>query len=434
MMTWSDVSIKKNLPPNTRDHKDSGKPFPTVMVLAGEPSGDVHAGDVIREMKALCPQLNVIGLGGPEMKKAGAKLFFPIDRLSVMGFVEVLCQFKQIQQAFRSFRQALVRYQPDLLVLVDYPGFNLRAAAHAKKYHRLPVLYYIAPKVWAWNKRRLFSMKKFVDHVALIFPFEVPLYNGHGPIWSVHDQTWPTTNNESNVVFYKSFHIKKARIPATYVGNPLMDHLPAVPVRPEESSRLTVGLLPGSRPGEVSRLLDTMLQAACLIRDKHPDCRFLISCADSISQQLMEEILSPYRNRIEYQMVYGRPVAIFEQSHLVIAASGTVTLEAALRQVPCVLVYKVSSLSYHIARRLVTVPYAGLANLIAGEPVMPELLQDQANARSIARTADEILMNLDGWTKKLTRIRTLLGDPGAAKRTAVLGLNMIKKLAGKFDK
>ncbi len=372
----------------------------TVMILAGEPSGDVHAADLIRQMKTQHPGIQIVAMGGPNMEQAGATLFFSIENLSAMGIVEVICQFRQIRQAFETFRRALVDHEPDLLILVDYPGFNLRAAAHAKTNHAIPVLYYIAPKVWAWNKGRLSSIAKFVDHVALIFPFEPPLY-------------------------------EKANIPASYVGNPLMDHLPAKQSPKKRDSRftngLTIGILPGSRPSEVNRLLDTILQAAVIITKTTPGCRFLISCASSISPQTVDKILLPHRYKIDCQVIHGNPSPIFDQADLVIAASGTVTLEAALHEIPCVLVYKMSGISYQIARRLVTAKYAGLANLIADAPVMPELLQKEANPQSIAECVHDMTAELDTWKEKLKPVKTILGRSGAAEKTASIALSMIKK-------
>jgi len=362
-----------------------------ILILAGEPSGDVHGADLICAMRQQDPALIFHGIGGPCMASAGARLFFSIDQLSAMGLLEVLRQFRPVKQAFDLFRHHLKTIRPALLILVDYPGFNLRAAAYAKTHTRTKTFYYIPPKVWAWNRSRLRQMKQTIDHAGLIFPFEEKIY-------------------------------KKAGIPATFVGNPLLDQYPfplgntfkpsADPACPK-----IIGLLPGSRKNEIHALLPPVLAAAEKIHRYHPHARFLVSAADSIPVEMIEA-----KTPDLFQVISGNPRQIFEQSDMLIAASGTITLEAALCAVPTLIVYKMSSVTFQVARALVKVKYAGLANIIMNKEVMPELLQDAATPENICATACCMLDHLDEYRQKLMPVRWLLGGPGAAARAAKTAL------------
>ncbi len=382
---------------------DTSKDGCHIMVLAGEPSGDVHGAALIQELFKNHDRIRVSGMGGPLMAAAGADLFYPIENLSAMGLTEVVLQFRYIKQAFDRFRARLRQDRPDILVLIDYPGFNLRAAGYAKTRHHIKVLYYITPKVWAWNQGRLKKIKAFVDHAALIFPFEQKLY-------------------------------KKAGIPATYVGNPLMDRIKPGLTGKRDSlggncsgKTLTIGLLPGSRKNEISRLLMPLLEAGRLIHEREQGVRFLVSCADSISPELVHGPVSDFNGQNLFQVVQGHPESIFQRADLVIAASGTVTLEAALYRVPTLIVYKMAGISYRLARILVKVRYAGLANIITGTEVMPELLQDEATPLNISQKALSMLKNLPRYRNRLTGVSKLLGPPGASRRAARLALGLIQE-------
>lgn len=372
-----------------------------IMILAGEPSGDVHGADLVTAMLHLDPSLKFSGIGGPCMAKAGVSLFFSIDRLSAMGLTEVIRQFKPIKQAYDLFRQHLKTVRPDLLILIDYPGFNLRAARYAKRHRCTRVFYYITPKVWAWNRSRLLQMKQTIDHAGLIFPFEEKLY-------------------------------KTAGIPATYVGNPLMDRYPDPVTHPSGTegdpfAPWTIGLLPGSRQNEVKNLLGLMLTAAQRLHGHHPQVRFLVSAAESIPLEMIEKPVGALKIASLFHVIPGSPRLIFEQADMLIAASGTITLEAALCQVPTVIIYKMSPITFQIARLLVTVRYAGLANLIVGREVMPELLQDAATPDNICNAALDMLADLAEHRRRLIPVRRLLGAPGAAKRAAGIALDLMRR-------
>ncbi len=369
------------------------------MILTGEPSGDFHAGPLIKALKQLRPGVKVSGIGGPAMEAQGADIFFPIEKLSAMGLVQVAKQFGSIKQAFNLVKQHLRTDKPDLVVLIDYPGFNLKVAQYIKENTSIPVLYYIAPKVWAWNEGRLKKIKQFTDHVALILPFEQQIY-------------------------------KKENIAATYVGNPLLDEYPhalthvatdpkAIPENP------VIGLLPGSRSSEIDNLMPVMLDTVEQISARYPKAKFLISSASDAQHKRILDFLTRHRCRGLCQVIPGRPLSIFKQSHMLIAASGTVTLEAALCGLPTIIIYKLSALAFGLAQRLVKVKFAGLANLIVGQEVMPELLQADANPDLISRKAFSMLEDLAMHRLRLNQVRQRLGTPGAPIRTARIILTLI---------
>jgi len=372
-----------------------------ILILAGEPSGDVHGADLIRAMKRRDPSLTFHGIGGPCMAGAGARLFFSIDQLSAMGLLEVLCQIRPVKQAFDLFRHKLRTISPALLILVDYPGFNLRAAAYARARSRTKIFYYIPPKVWAWNRSRLKQMKQTIDHAGLIFPFEEKIY-------------------------------KKAGIPATYVGNPLLDQYPdplpySLKSGTAASDSGVIGLMPGSRKNEIRALLGPMLAAAENIHQRHPQVRFLVSGADSIPVDMIESQVAAAKLPERFQVVPGNPRRIFEQADMLIAASGTITLEAALCCIPTVIVYKMSPVTFQVGRALVKVKHAGLANIIMDREVMPELLQDAATPENISAAACRMLDHLDEYRQTLRPVRRLLGEPGAAARAAGIALALPHK-------
>lgn len=371
------------------------------MILTGEPSGDFHAGPLIKALKQLRPDIRISGIGGPAMADQGAEIFFPIEKLSAMGLIQVVKQLGTIKQAFSILKKQLRNNRPDMVVLIDYPGFNLKAAQYIKENYTIPVCYYIAPKVWAWNAARLKKIKRYVDHLALILPFEPPIY-------------------------------KKENIPATYVGNPLLDEYPqkfstGSVTKPDQP---IIGLLPGSRKSEIDSLLPTMLDAAVKIKNKRKQAQFLISSASDIHHGRIQQILSChpiYQRKDACQIIRDRPIGIFNRADMLIAASGTVTLEAALCMVPTILIYKMSPLAFGLAKLLVKVKYAGLANLIAGQEVMPELIQMDATPEKISQTSFSMLASLADHKRRLELVRQRLGTPGAPARTARLILSLMNQ-------
>ncbi|MBU1194739.1 MAG: lipid-A-disaccharide synthase [Proteobacteria bacterium] len=374
-----------------------------VMVLTGEPSGDFHGARLIHQIRSIDPNIYFSGIGGPDLKSENVDLFYNIDQLSAMGLVEVLMQFSKIKEAFGVFRQKLKTHTPDLLILIDYPGFNLKAAKFAKEHYNLKILYYITPKVWAWKKSRIWQIKKYADHCALILPFEEKIF-------------------------------KKARIPSTYVGNPLVDEYP------EHMSKLfgrsqnistskktvVIGLLPGSRKAEINNILPVMLETAQILHQKVFDIKFIISQSASIDQSHMDPFLEKLPEPHIFKIQKGPVKNIFNQADLVIAASGTVTLEAALCCVPTILVYKVSPATYKIARFFVRLKYVGLANLIVNKEIMPEFLQNDATPQNISAKAVQMLDNLNHFQTLLHSVRIFLGEKGASMKTAKIAVNLLQ--------
>jgi len=376
-----------------------------IMVLTGEPSGDLHAANLVSEIKKIDPNIYISGIGGPHLLQQEVDLFYDIEKLSVMGITEVLMQLGQIKKAYDLFKEKLKFYKPDLIILVDYPGFNLKAAQYAKENYNLKILYFIPPKVWAWNRSRLKKIKKYVDHAALILPFEQKIY-------------------------------KKSNIPATYVGNPLMDEYPENISKPftrsnnllnKDKDSITIGLIPGSRKTEVKKLLAIMIKAANLIYENNKKTKFIISKAGSIQKQYIESFLKKSDNIDLFQVHEGQVKDIFIKSDLVIAASGTVTLEAALCCVPTILIYKLSIITHAIAKVLVKLKYAGLANLIVDKEVMPELLQYDATPGKINTKALYMLDHLKHFENQLQPVRKFLGRNGASKSAANIVINLIRQ-------
>ena len=372
------------------------------MILAGEPSGDFHGATLVQSLKQLFPGTRITGIGGKAMAGQGADIFFPIDKLSAMGLVQVIKQLGTIKQAFSFVQRRLKTDPPDAVVLIDYPGFNLKIAGFIKQHYDIPVCYYIAPKVWAWNSRRLDTIAKVTDHVALIFPFEIPIY-------------------------------KSKKISATYVGNPLVDEYPQrLSVLSKDnkealSDDLVIGLLPGSRSAEIDQLLPVMLDSAGIIAKKFSNLKVFVSSGIKQHEERIQQIVFHHPNYNLCRIITGRPRQIFDRSDLLIAASGTVTLEAALNLVPTVIIYKMSFVAHRLAQLLVKTKYIGLANLIVDRQVMPELIQDNANAGTISDTILSMIPELENHRHQLHQVRRRLGLPGAPKRTAAIILNLIHK-------
>lgn len=371
----------------------------TIMLIAGETSGDLHGAGLVRAMAKKDPSLFFYGIGGDQMRRAGMRSFADVSDLAVMGLTDVLFRLPRIRKIYKQVLSVMDSLKPDLLVLIDYPGFNLRLAKNAKK-RGIPVLYYISPKVWAWHASRVQKLSEYTDKIALILPFEEKWFRERG-------------------VFQ-----------ASYVGNPLMDQAQEFrELRPEEEVRQepVIGLLPGSRVGEIQRLLPVLCEAADLIARKIPGARFILSASPGVSLPDMEMYAAGLGAPFRMDVVSGA-YPVFQEADAVAAVSGTVTLEAALAGVPTILVYRMSPLSFAIARRVVKVPHVGLANLIAEKEVMPELIQDKADPEIIASQVTSLILDAEARRlhhEGLREVRAALGDPGVAERTADLAFSML---------
>ncbi|MDY0162934.1 lipid-A-disaccharide synthase [Desulfobotulus sp.] len=371
----------------------------TIMLVAGEASGDLHGAGLIRAMAEKDPFLFFCGIGGDQMRRAGMRPIADSTGLAVMGITDVLASLPRIRKVYKTASIILASLRPDLLILIDYPGFNLRLAREARKLG-IPVLYYISPKVWAWRSSRVQQIADTVDKLALIFPFEVAWFQERGV-----DQ-------------------------AVYVGNPLMDQAPEFREMRSDTvveTQPIIGLLPGSRPGEIQRMLPVLCQAADRISKKIPGARFVLSAAPGTQLSDMQAFAAAAGAPSRMDVVNGAH-PVLEVADVVAAVSGTVTLEAALAGVPTVLVYRMSAFSYAVAKRVVKVPYAGLANLIAGSEIMPELLQEEATAEKVCDTVCGLLLDRERRMRHhyaLGEVRAALGEPGVAERTAALALSML---------
>lgn len=393
------------LPPN-RSAMNAAPDPRCVMIVAGEASGDLHGANLVRALRREVPGLFVCGIGGDRLRAQGVRILLDASRLAVVGITEVLAKLPVVWQALGLAKKLLQGLQPDLLILIDFPDFNLRVARMAKKCG-VPVLYYVSPQIWAWRRGRVRTIKRRVDHMAVILPFEASFYQSHG-------------------------------VPVTFVGHPLLDVWGSAPL-PQPPAGLgaspVVGLLPGSREGEIQRLLPVMLQAARRLENQFKTIRFLVSVAPTVNREQAGAILQRFPGRAPVALVAGGIAPILRDCHLVLAASGTVTLEAAIGGMPMVIVYKVSPLSYRIGKALIRVKHISLVNLIAGRELVPELIQDQANPANIAAAAAAMLADprrLATLRRELRNIRSLLGGDGASGRVAAIALSLLKKPGG-FD-
>jgi lipid-A-disaccharide synthase len=371
----------------------------SVAMVAGEPSGDLHGAHLIQALRRRHGDCAVWGAGGQAMQKAGAHIVVDIRQLSVMGFTGVLARTPHILKALSRLKHQLLHHKPDLLILIDFPDFNLHLAGYAKKLG-IPVLYYISPTVWAWRSNRVRKIKRRVDHMAVILPFEKPIYEKH-------------------------------RVPVSYVGHPLMDMAPqkneATRAKPSDPNP-AIAILPGSRVGEIKRLLPEMLHAARLLQAQDPQLRFEISRAPGVDGDLIDSMVKPLAPA--HTRVVSEPVnAIFERCCLAIVASGTASLEAAIFGIPTIIVYAVSDLNYWLGKLLVNVPHIGLANLIAHKRVLPELVQKDATAPKIAAQAHHLLHDAAAYgtmQQALKDIRLKLGQAGAADRVARIACRLMR--------
>lgn len=383
--------------------------------MAGEASGDLYGAALARELKHLRPDLHLEGMGGEQMREAGVALACYAASVSVVGVWEVAKRFGAVAKAFLTLRRILLQTPPDLLILIDYPDFNLLLARVAER-AKVPTLYFIGPQVWAWRRGRLRTIRRFIEKALLIFPFEEKLY-------------------------------REAGIDATFVGHPLLDRLRDVPPR-EEAARILefdgkgplVGLLPGSRLEELRQHLPVMLQAAEGIRTSIPEVRFVLALADPLPFEEAEAIIKTggwqvvgsgrRQDELSVRVVKGRTYEVMRASDLLIVASGTATVEAALLRTPMIIIYRLSPLSFFLGRLLIRVPFIGMANLVAGRQIVPELIQHEAGPERIASLALELLASPERLQKiraELGEVRAKLGDPGAIERAAQEVLKLLGK-------
>ena len=375
----------------------------SVMIVAGEASGDLYGATLATEFRALSPETRLLGMGGDRMREAGVETLVDANVMAVMGIVEVLGHLPVIVKGFDILKQRLLNDPPRLLILIDYPDFNLRLARVAKR-AGIKVLYFISPQVWAWRSGRITGIGRVVDMMAVLFPFEVPFY-------------------------------QKAGIPVSFVGHPLLDMVaPTLGAQAAAASlgldatRRTVGLFPGSRKSVIKRLLPVILESAALLKARMPELQFVLPLASSLRLGDIEADLE--RAGLEIKVISGRNHDVMSACDAAISVSGTVIMELALVGVPTVLIYKVSPLTYQIGKRVINVPHIGICNIVAEKRLIKELIQHEAHPVAIADEIDALL-NDQAYAGEvragLAGVREKLGSGGALGRLARLAKQMIDK-------
>jgi lipid-A-disaccharide synthase len=373
----------------------------TIMIVAGEASGDMHGANLVREMLKVDPALNFYGIGGKKLKDEGVHILADASDMAVVGLTEVISKLRSILKIMGMMKRSLDERRPDLVILIDYPDFNLSLAKAAKK-RGIKVFYYISPQVWAWRKSRIGQIKKTVNKMAVILPFEVDTYGREG-------------------------------FAVNYVGHPLLDMVELSYSKHESRKKfglavdkITIAIMPGSRSSEIKKLMPELMRAAGILKNEMPDVQFVLPLADTLEEATVTDITS--RFNIEVKVISGHTYDVISCADLALVASGTATLETALLGVPMIIVYKISLLSYFIGRLIVDVKNIGLVNIIAGKTIVPELIQGDASGERIAAEALAILKNGERKQeiiKELAVIRTKLGEPGAARRAAQIACDMI---------
>jgi lipid-A-disaccharide synthase len=371
------------------------------MIVAGEASGDLHGGYLVRAMRHIDPSLSFYGMGGKGMRAEGVELLADAADMAVMGLTEVLFKLGAILRVMHRLKASLTNERPDLVILIDYPDFNLSLARAARR-HGIKVLYYISPQVWAWRKGRIGTIRKSVDRMAVILPFEENFY-------------------------------REAGVDVTFVGHPLLDEVKTKYPRTEALKRfglkdeaITVGILPGSRQSEVTRLLPEMLGACRILMEKLSPLQFVLPLAGTLDPDFVRDILRQFP--VKVNVIRDEIYDVLAISDVAIVASGTATLETALLETPMVVVYKISAASYAVGRKFIRVDHISLPNIIAGQAIVPELIQDDANPERIAAEVRELIVQR-GKTREmkvaLAEIRGKLGTPGASSRTAQIACDML---------
>ena len=370
-------------------------PVRDMLMIAGEASGDLHAAAVAGELRALRPDLHLAGIGGSRMERAGVELIEHTDRLAVMGFVEVIRHIPHHWALLRSLRRRLRAGRVAAIMLVDYPGFNMKLAKAAAA-AGVPVLYYITPQVWAWGAGRLAEISRSVTRAAVILPFEEELLRRHG-------------------------------IDASFVGHPLLDRARSLPSRDDARRQLglaldapVLALFPGSRAQEISRHLDDFVNVGVELRSRRPDLQVIIGAAPGVD----------LGDRSPFPVVREASFEILRAADAAMCKSGTTTLEAAVAGCPLVVAYRTSRWTYAIARRVVRIPHIGLVNVVAGREVAREFVQSALEPRAVADALEPLLDPASAERARiiadLAEVKARLGTPGAANRVARIAAELAR--------
>ncbi len=375
-----------------------------LLLSCGEASGDLYAGALTRALRELDAGVTVSGLGGPQFAAAGGQLLDDYRDLAVTGLTEPFTKIPRLIAALRRLMHAARAERPDALITIDFPDFNFRLGRMVARLG-IPIVYYIGPQIWAWRPGRLTTIKRIAERVLVIFPFEEAIY-------------------------------QKGGVPVEFVGHPLVDL--ATPSKPRDRflsahgltpSAPTVAILPGSRPNEVERILPDLMAAVPRIRAAVPDAQFVVARAPHLDDRLFATSV-PAATFVPVVVVEGDTDTVLASADVALTASGTATVQAALHDTPMVIVYRLSPMTYRLGRRLVTVRTIGMVNLIAGEPVVPELVQDAFTPDAVAREAIGMLTDANVARRVrqgLARVRERLGGPGASRRAAEAILRIAKQ-------
>jgi len=375
-----------------------------IFIIAGETSGDMHAASLIEELKGLDSSLIFSGLGGPKMKAVGVDVYEDLTKIAVVGFWEVLKHYQDFKKAFDLILSKINEIKPGAVILVDYPGFNLRLAAVVKKkYPDIKIIYYISPQVWAWKANRVKLIKRCVDKMLVLFQFEKDFYARFG-------------------------------MDVNFVGHPLVDEIKVSTSRKEflealglEEHKLTIALLPGSRAKEVEALLPLMLEAAQLLNKELARVQFFVVRAPSIDKNFIDKYLEKF-SHLPIKTIEDQHYDAIHASDAVLVASGTATLETAILQTPMVVIYKTSFLTWLLVKLFIKIPYIGLVNVVAGKRVVAECLQYGATPKNILHELKNILLNearVESIKKELKKVKESLGSSGASRRAAQEILNYV---------
>ena len=368
-------------------------------IIAGEASGDLHGANLIASLKKKDTRAKIRAWGGNLMKKQGATLVKHYRDLAFMGFVEVLLHLRTILKNLSFCKKDILKYKPDAIILIDYPGFNLKIAKFAHK-HNIKVYYYISPQVWAWKKRRVYTIKEVVDKMLVILPFEKDFYDDY-------------------------------RVDAHFVGHPLLDELSKVRYinrsnfarqNKLDPKKEIIALLPGSRKQEVTRMLGIMMK----VMGKFPEYQFVIGCAPSLPESFYRELVG----NENVHLVFNKTYQLLQVASAALVTSGTATLETALFYVPEVVCYKGNKISYLIAKNLVKVKYISLVNLIMDKPVLKELIQNDLTPKNIEEELNDLLTNHKKQRQLLEDyedLRCKLGNAGASNNAATIIVNDLNK-------
>lgn len=367
----------------------------TILISTGELSGEIYAADLARDLLQRYPDFRLRGMGSNLLKNAGVEIVVDTKDLSLIGALAIIGKINKIWNAFKLMRQAIYQ-KPDLLILVDYPGFNIFLARIAKR-AGVKILYYIGPKIWAWNFRRIKTIKAVVNLMAVIFPFEVDLY-------------------------------RSANVPVRFVGNPLLKFITNLTYTKQQFREQAgisvhdpvVALFPGSRPGEIKRLLPVILEATKILGTENKTIQFILARASSISLEYLNSYLANFS--IPIKIISEQSYKIMKMADVILSASGTATLEAILIGTPLVIIYKISWFEYQIAKRLIKVPYVGLGNILAGKMVVPELLQNEASPENIALILAKILEDKQYMEQMIAEFRQIKESLTAVEATDLVSI------------